>query len=308
MKDREETRLSSMRKVTKREYVEFLRKNDSVLVGNTRVELVRGGKPDRYGPEGFSPEEWTVWSFQDRGDWATHRGNFRGNWSPYIPRNLILKYSSAGETVCDPMAGSGTTLVECVLLGRKGVGVDINPAAAMVAMNRIDFVVPGMRARSGHAEVFTGDARNLNLVEDGTVDLVLTHPPYCSIIRYGSSSVAGDLSSMNLRHFLEAMEGVSSEAFRILKEGRYCAVLIGDTRNRRHYVPISIGVLNSFMNAGFLLKEDIIKIQHGTSSGRQRWKGHRYDFYKIGHEHLYVFRKPLQSEKVSTLKNSSKWW
>ncbi len=86
-----------MRKVTQREYSEFLRKNDSVKVGNTCVELVRGQKPDGYWHEGFSPEEWMVWSFQGRGDWATHRGNFRGNWSPYIPRNLILKYSSAGE-------------------------------------------------------------------------------------------------------------------------------------------------------------------------------------------------------------------
>ena len=37
------------------------------------------------------------------------------------------------------MAGSGTTLVECKLLGRRAVGVDINPDAVMVARNRLDF-------------------------------------------------------------------------------------------------------------------------------------------------------------------------
>jgi len=37
------------------------------------------------------------------------------------------------------MVGSGTTLVECKLLGRRGVGVDINPDAVMVARNRLDF-------------------------------------------------------------------------------------------------------------------------------------------------------------------------
>jgi len=41
--------------------------------------------------------------------------------------------------VCDPMVGSGTTLVECKLLNRNGVGVDINLDAAMVTMNRLDF-------------------------------------------------------------------------------------------------------------------------------------------------------------------------
>ncbi len=37
------------------------------------------------------------------------------------------------------MAGSGTTPVECKLLGRSAVGVDINPDAVMVARNRLDF-------------------------------------------------------------------------------------------------------------------------------------------------------------------------
>ncbi len=38
------------------------------------------------------------------------------------------------------MAGSGTTAVECKLLGRRAVAVDINPDAVMVARNRLDFV------------------------------------------------------------------------------------------------------------------------------------------------------------------------
>lgn len=37
------------------------------------------------------------------------------------------------------MTGSGTTVVECKLLGRRAVAVDINPDAVMVARNRLDF-------------------------------------------------------------------------------------------------------------------------------------------------------------------------
>ena len=32
-------------------------------------------------------------AFPERGNWATHSGKYRGNWSPYIPRNIILRYS-----------------------------------------------------------------------------------------------------------------------------------------------------------------------------------------------------------------------
>ena len=52
-------------------------------------------------PRDFKEEQSTVWSFKQRGNWATHSGEYRGNWSPYIPRNVILKYSEPGELVLD---------------------------------------------------------------------------------------------------------------------------------------------------------------------------------------------------------------
>ncbi|MCX9029265.1 MAG: DNA methyltransferase [Candidatus Methanoperedens sp.] len=59
--------------------------------------------------------------------------------SPLHSRNLILRYTAPKDLVLDQMAGSGTTLVECKLLGRRAVGGDINPDAIMVARNRLDF-------------------------------------------------------------------------------------------------------------------------------------------------------------------------
>jgi hypothetical protein len=40
-------------------------------------------------PKNFKLEQQTVWSFKSRGNWASHTGNYRGNWSPYIPRNIL---------------------------------------------------------------------------------------------------------------------------------------------------------------------------------------------------------------------------
>jgi hypothetical protein len=58
-------------------------------------ELKDAKKIKRLHPKDFKEERTTVWSFKQRGDWATHSGEYRGNWSPYIPRNVILKYSKA---------------------------------------------------------------------------------------------------------------------------------------------------------------------------------------------------------------------
>src|SRR5439155_15618536 len=129
-----------MKLVSREEYSEFLRQRDRVLIEETEVELVKRWKFESLAPPAsYRPEVSTVWSFPDRGDWATHKGNYRGNWSPYIPRNLILRYSEPGETVLDQMMGSGTTLIECKLLGRNAIGVDINRDAVMVARDRLNF-------------------------------------------------------------------------------------------------------------------------------------------------------------------------
>ena len=296
-----------MRLVETEEYRRFSKKHDTIHIENVDVKLVNEWKIERFQPDNYAPEEWTVWSFPDRGDWATHIGNYRGNWSPYIPRNLIEKYTRPGELVCDPMVGSGTTLVECRLLDRRGIGVDVNPDAAMVAMNRLDFQY-NQSLNDSEIRVFVGDARKLDRIGDETVDMVATHPPYAGIVSYSNSQVEGDLSSLSLSDFIPEIGLVASECFRILKPQKYCAILIGDTRKHRHYIPISVGVLGKFLDAGFVLKEDIIKLQHKTKGSRERWSGHKYDFYKIGHEHLYIFRKPDASEKLNDYKHSVKWW
>ena len=61
----------------------------------------RKSKITQWEPKGFQLETTTVWSFKNRGKWATHDGRYRGNWSPYIPRNLILRYSQPHEVVLD---------------------------------------------------------------------------------------------------------------------------------------------------------------------------------------------------------------
>ena len=90
-------------------------------------------------PNKFRLEPTTVWSFPDRGSWATHSGKYRGNWSPYVPRNLVLRYSIPGDWVLDQFMGSGTTLVEAKLLNRHAVGVDINPQSVSISETNLQF-------------------------------------------------------------------------------------------------------------------------------------------------------------------------
>ena len=248
----------------------------------------------------FDLETTTVWSFPERGKWATHNSSFRGNFAPQIARNVILRYSNEGETVLDPMTGGGTTLIEAKLLGRRSIGMDINPDIVKVAIKNLQF--------EGKYKplVKVGDMRKLSFLEANSIDLILTHPPYLNIIKYSDGKIDGDLSNIgSVKKFCNELEKGIVEMFRVLKPGHFCAVLIGDTRKRRHYIPLAYYVMERFLKNGFILKEDIIKIQHNCLS-TPYWKtqSKKYNFFLIMHEHLFVFRKPNIDEDISIYKYS----
>lgn len=53
-------------------------------------------------------------------------------------RRLIANSSRSAQTVLDPFAGSGSTLVACELAGRRGFGMEIDPAYCDVAIARLE--------------------------------------------------------------------------------------------------------------------------------------------------------------------------
>jgi len=51
---------------------------------------------------------------------------------------LVNELTEAGETVCDPFMGSGTTGVACVRYGRNFVGIEKDPVYFEVARKRLE--------------------------------------------------------------------------------------------------------------------------------------------------------------------------
>ena len=50
---------------------------------------------------------------------------------------LILAYSKVGDIVLDPFAGSGTTAVAAQMLGRRYIGIEIDPTYCRIAQKRL---------------------------------------------------------------------------------------------------------------------------------------------------------------------------
>ena len=58
---------------------------------------------------------------------------FAAKFPPQLPRAFIRGLTVPGDIVLDPMMGSGTTIVEALLEGRRGIGLDIDPLALRVS-------------------------------------------------------------------------------------------------------------------------------------------------------------------------------
>ena len=237
-------------------------------------------------PENFELETNTVWAFPTRGKWATHDAKYRGNWSPYIPRNVILRYSNESDTVLDQFVGGGTTAVESKLTGRNFIGVDINPNAVELSRNKCNFEFDS----NVDISIRLGDARKLDL-PDESVDLICTHPPYANIIHY-SEDIDGDMSLMPMKDFLFEIGKVAEECYRVLKKDKFCAILMGDMRKKGMVQPLAFETMRIFELAGFMTKEIIIKEQHNCkATGFWKTNSIKHNFLLLAHEYLFIFKK-----------------
>jgi DNA modification methylase len=240
-------------------------------------------------PKDFDQECTTVWSFARRGKWATHNSKYRGNWAPEVVRNLIIRYSQEGDFLLDPMIGGGTTAIECKLLNRNLLALDINPNALELTKTALEFE----GEFNPNIKVKLNDSRDLPMLKDESIDFILNHPPYVDIIKYSDKQIKEDLSNIHdLDEFCDEIEKVASEFYRVLKKGKYCAILIGDTRREKMYQPLAYKVMQRFLKVGFKLKEDIIKHQHNCkATGFWVNRSKEYNFLLIMHEHLFIFQK-----------------
>ncbi len=190
---------------------------------------------------------------------------------PALARRAIETYSDPGDLVVDPMCGIGTTLVEAADLGRRSVGIELEPRWAKLAAANLNHARRDGRLRSS-VQVIEGDARQLprllttraqNLLVRarphgralarmayGRVDLILMSPPYacevadiCSDIRNKSEPLCRHDTTnyspdrRNLGHargeaYLAAMSEIYRACVATLKPGGFLVCVTKNMRTR----------------------------------------------------------------------------
>jgi len=116
---------------------------------------------------------------------------------------LIENYTKVGDTILDPMAGSGTVLVACSL-GRNVVAVELESKFIDIMEGNSEKIKqrgPQLGYDMGWCEIIQGDARNLDLL----ADTVISSPPYGN--RLSDTEVNdGDPQRMSYRQALGKLD------------------------------------------------------------------------------------------------------
>lgn len=266
------------------------------------------------------------------------------NKPPRLMARLIEFFSRTGETVLDPFAGVGGTLLGAAIARgpRRAIGIELDPRWAAVYERVVtdlsaerDGMGPDL-ADLGTAdpggprgfdpsglELRVGDALALlPRIDPGSVDFVATDPPYN--LQLPMTMAGGPLarthanrrtdyamitdSSEDLANaadypaFLGRMETVFGELHRVLRDGRYAAVIVRDAYQGGRYLFTGSDLAARAGASGLVPKGDLIWYQAGT---RLRPYGYPRTFVpNIVHQHVLVLRKEVSVRQAPRRRDS----
>ncbi len=145
-------------------------------------------------------------------------------------------------------------------------------------------------------------------LNDGSISLVVTSPPYWHIKDYGTSNQTG--YGQSLHEYLKDLFLVWSECFRVLKPGRRLCINIGDQfarasiYGRYKIIPIHAEFISQCEQIGFDFMGSIIwqkKTTMNPSGGAVIMGSYPHPpngIIEIDYEHILIFKKPGKPEKI----------
>jgi len=101
-----------------------------------------------------------------------------------MAQEFIEFFTKKGQTVLDPMAGTGSTLVAALRCGRNSFGIELNSKYADIARQVIEEERQSLGDPISNlkSKIFTGNASLAATFEIPVIDYVLTSPPYWDML------------------------------------------------------------------------------------------------------------------------------
>jgi DNA modification methylase len=228
----------------------------------------------------------TLWDYPRQSYGKTPKGSnkYAGVTPAFVIYNMVWRYTEPGDTVLDPMAGSGTTIDVCKEEGRKVIAFDVSPTRPDIRQN---------------------DARKLPL-DDNSIDMIFIDSPYGDNIDYNDQPGNIGKLSAESEEFYEALGKVIEECHRVLKPGKVIGWLIGDQWVKKKFTPVGFRIYGQ-LSERFETVDIISVVRRSQASNTGIWHNRalRFNFYLRGFKYLFIMRKPLGT--VDSKKRKVSW-
>jgi len=221
---------------------------------------------------------------------------------------LIRFFTKSGQIVLDPFVGVGSTLKAAALEGRNGIGIELNSRYAKLAEQRLEQELDESLFYDVYQKVINSDARKeLPKLEDESIDLVVTSPPYWNILQKKDHKAKQEREKHGLdtqysddprdlgnikkySEFISELMQIFTECARCLRTKGHMCVIVGDFRHRTKYYMFHADIMNGLEEIGLVPK--------GLNILYQRHKrvfpyGYPAAFVpNIHHQYIIIVQKP----------------
>jgi DNA modification methylase len=186
-------------------------------------------------------------------------------FSPTMISDFIRFFTKPGQTVLDPFVGIGSTLVACDRTNRKGIGIELNPKYADIAM---------MRTKQ---KVIIGNSCKIDEMDLPIIDYSITSPPYWDVLNRSTkdfrknrtengydvsySEEKSDIGNIeDYEAFLAALVEIYKKIYNVLRDKAYITIIVKNIKKGGKLYPLAWDLANCLGDI-YTLKDERIWIQ-----------------------------------------------
>ncbi len=197
-----------------------------------------------------------------------------------MAQEFIEFFTKQGETVLDPMVGTGSTLVAALRAGRNSYGIELNPKYAEIAKQIIEEErrLLGQDVERLTSNVIRGDAAQITNYELPMIDYVLTSPPYWDMLHARGAKTQkkrrtskeldvhysddpNDLGNIeDYEAFLEKLIGIYKGLQPLLREKAYLTIIVKNVKKGGKIYPLAWDIARE-LGRTYTLKDEKIWLQ-----------------------------------------------
>ncbi|MEM2368327.1 MAG: DNA methyltransferase [Candidatus Bathyarchaeia archaeon] len=175
-----------------------------------------------------------------------------------LAAEFIKFFTKRGQWVLDPMVGTGSTLLACLMTERNGIGIELIPKWAEIAKARLAEARQQLSLLGEPTQqiVIVADARDIDKIDMPPIDYVLTSPPYWDMLRrkgfetqrkrrengldiYYSDDPADLGNISDYEQFLTELVNIYKKVGEKMRSGAYMTIIVKNVKKGTKVYPLA---------------------------------------------------------------------